>query len=128
MAFRKHTIIAEALDVPRSHALADVVDRILMCRCGRWFTEPDSFNTHLRAEIQGQLSAPQRPGAQITRDVLAEVADIHRSSPDGQKSRRVAEFLGVSTRSAGTYISRARKAGLMAPAPTRGSPEPGLAQ
>jgi hypothetical protein len=115
VTYRKHTTIAEVLAVLRLHALADVADRILMCRCGRWFNEPDLFSTHLLTEAQAQLTAPHRPGAEITREVLAQVAEIHRSAPDGEKTRRVAEFLGVSTRSAGTYVSRARKAGLITP-------------
>lgn len=59
-------------------------------------------------------SAPQSPLlVGTTVDVLAEVAAIHRATPDGEKIRRVAEFLGVANNSAGTYINRARKAGLL---------------
>ena len=68
------------------------------------------------ARVQLTASAPRGPA--VTRELLAEVAAVHRDAPDGRKTRAVAEFLGVSPRSAGTYVSRAHKAGLLE-APTR---------
>jgi hypothetical protein len=109
---RKHTTIAEGVDGLGRHALVDVSDRVAMCRCGRWFDAPH-FSGHLIDAAQGQLTARTPPSQTITVDVLAEVAAIHRATPDGEKIRRVAEFLGVANNSAGTYINRARKAGLL---------------
>lgn len=112
MTFRKHTTIAEVVDLLGRHTLVDVADRVAMCRCGRWL-DVAQFSGHLIEVARGQLSARTPNSQTITRDVLADVAAIHRAAPDGEKIRRVADFLGVATKSAGTYINRARKAGLL---------------
>ena len=113
MTHRKHTTVVEVLDLLKLHELVDVADRVVMCRCGRWFDAPAAFSGHLRGEAMAQLSASQPRAPRITREILAQVAAIHRGAPDGEKTGRVAAFLGVSPRSAGTYITRARKVGLL---------------
>jgi CDGSH-type Zn-finger protein len=113
MTFRKHTTVVDVVNLLRRHELVDVSDRVVMCRCGRWFNEPAAFSGHLLDEAEGELTARTPPSQTISREVLAEVAEIHRQAPDGEKIRQVAEFLGVAHRSAGTYVSRARKAGLL---------------
>lgn len=115
MTNRKNTTVAEVLALLRRHTLADITDRIAMCRCGRWFTEPSQFSAHLLADLHAQLTAQHPRGPAVTDELLAEVAAIHRAAPEGDKMRRIAEFLGVSNSSAGTYVSRARKAGLLEP-------------
>jgi len=113
VTYRKRASVADVLALMDIHRLADIADRIAMCSCGRWFTTPSGFSEHLREQAQVQLSAPHPRGPAVTEALLAEVAAIHRAAPDGEKMRRVAEFLGVASSSAGTYVSRARKAGLL---------------
>jgi len=115
VTYRKNTTVAEVITLMRRHTLADVTDRVAMCSCGRWFNEPGHFSAHLLGEVQEQLSAPHTRGPAVTDELLAEVAAIHRAAPEGDKMRQIAAFLGVSRSSAGTYVSRARKRGLLEP-------------
>lgn len=115
MTFRKNTTIAEVTAQLRRHTLADIADRVAMCRCGRWFPTPDAYSARVISEAEDQLRSSHPRGPAVTRELLAEVARIHREAPDGEKMREVAGFLGVSRSSAGTYVSRARKAGLLDP-------------
>ena len=115
VTYRKNTTVAEVVTLMRRHTLADVADRVAMCSCGRWFKEPGQFSAHLIDEVQEQLTTPHPRGPAVTDELLAEVAAIHRSAPEGDKMRKIAEFLGVSPSSAGTYVSRARKSGLLEP-------------
>ena len=115
MTYRKNTTIAEVIAQLRRHTLTDIADRVAMCSCGRWFPTPDAFSAHVIGEVEDQLRSSHPRGPAVTRELLAEVARIHREAPDGDKMREVAAFLGVSRSSAGTYVSRARKAGLRDP-------------
>lgn len=119
MTYRKHTSVTDVLTLIGRHRLADIVERVAMCSCGRWFTTPAGFSEHLLEEAQAQLTASAPRGPAVTRQLLCDLAEIHRAADDGTKTRAVAEFLGVSPRSAGTYVSRARKAGLLEPSTRR---------
>lgn len=113
MTYRKSTTITEVIAQLRRHTLTDIADRVVMCSCGRWFPAPDAYSAHVLEEAEDQLRASRPRGPAVTRELLAEVARIHREAPDGEKTREVAAFLGVSRASAGTYVSRARKLGLL---------------
>lgn len=86
MTYRKRTSITEVVALLDRHRLADIADRVAMCRCGRWFHEPRRFSAHLLDEVQ-QLTAPHQRGPAVTDDLLAEVAAIHRAAPEGLRER-----------------------------------------
>lgn len=110
---KQETTVAEALVAARKHDLDGLGGSILLCRCGGWFATPDAYNVH-RAEamkIDLGMRAPKRN--EVTPELLADVAEAHLSAPDGKRTAAVAKVLGLSNRSAGHYVSLARKAGLL---------------
>lgn len=117
---RRHTTVDEAVAVIRRHRVVRVDGRVMSCACGRWFETPDRYSGHLLDEAETQLSSYVPRHAVVTLELLGEVADVYRAAPDGAKTRAVAEFLGVGATSAGTYLTRARKAGLLEPSARMG--------
>lgn len=110
---RRHTTIATAVAVSRRHDLEQVAEGILLCRCGEWFPGAGEFNSHRAEQLAAELAAYKTRRPVIDRALLEQVSQVYLAAAPGSRSAAVGDLLGVSPHSAGTYISRARKLGIL---------------
>ncbi len=109
----RHTTIATALAVSRRHDLEQVAEGIMLCRCGQWFPTPTHFNSHRADRLAAELAAYKTRRPTVDRALLEQVSQVYLAAAPGSRSAAVGDLLGVSPHSAGTYISRARKLGIL---------------
>lgn len=97
----------------RKHDLEGFGGAFVMCRCGAWFPTPDAYNMHRNEAVEMELSIRKPRENVVDDELLLRIAEVHRNAKPGKKTVAVAELLGVQTRSAGKYVTQARRAGLL---------------
>lgn len=112
-ARRRNTTIAAALAASARHKLSGIADGIILCGCGAWFADPDLFNEHRADLLAAELAAYKPRRRNVDRHLLEQVAEVYTAAAPGRRQAAVGALLGVSSQSAGTYVSRARKLGVM---------------
>jgi len=86
---------------------------VVLCCCGWWFKSAAAYNRHRSEALAQDLTAPTKRRPAIDRALLGQVAEAYRGAGPRNRHAAVAAVLGVPARSAGTYVSRARRAGLL---------------
>ena len=114
---QRTTTVTAALAAAARHDIVDLIadqtGTVVLCGCGEWFNSAAGYNTHRAASITAELTAPTKRRPAIDRDLLGRVADAYRGAAPRGRHAAVAAVLGVPARSAGTYVHRARRAGLL---------------
>mgnify|MGYP000883799670 CR=1 FL=1 len=114
---QRTTTVAAALAAATRHDIVDLIadqtGTVVLCGCGEWFTTAAAYNSHRTGAITAELTAPTKRRPAIDRDLLGQVAEAYRGAGPRGRHAAVAAVLGVPARSAGTYVHRARRAGLL---------------
>ncbi len=116
-AKQRPTTVAAVLAAAARHGLVDLIadqtGTVVLCCCGEWFRSAADYNNHRSDALTADLTAPTKRRPAIDRALLGQVAEAYRTAGPRRRHAAVAAVLGVPARSAGTYINRARKAGLL---------------
>lgn len=114
---QRTTTVTAALAASARHDLAgliaDQTGTVVLCCCGEWFRSAPDYNTHRAGALAAELTAPTKRRPTIDRALLGQVAEAYRGAGPRNRHAAVAAVLGVPARSAGTYVNRARKEGLL---------------